>query len=167
MLKPMLLFALSTALVAQQDPAQPVQPTPPGKVVQDGHVMAMLNQMRVARLQQTLGISEDRAKAIAERWTRWDRDFMDRGRQMQQVRAQFNQILLCSSSEDDKSTKLKPLVEQFLSLRQQQEEAKRRFETEILQPLSPAQQARMILLVEDIQTKIRDAIRANRNGGHL
>ena len=176
MIRPMLMFALPAVLMAQQPSAptgqQPIPPAqatqPPGRAVQDGQIMAMLHQMRVVRLQQSLGLSEDRAKAMAERWSRWDRDFMDRGRQMQQLRTQFNGVLIGPGSEEEKGTRLKPLVEQFLGLRQQQDEAKRRFEAEMLQPLSPCQQARMILLVEDIQSKIRETLReTRRSGGHL
>jgi hypothetical protein len=168
----MLMFALSAALLAQPAPgpqsAPQAKPAPPGRTIPDAQIMAMLHQMRVARLQQSLGLSEDRAKAMAERWSRWDREFMERGRQMQLLRAQFNGILIGPGSEEEKGTRLKPLVEQFLGLRQQQDDAKRRFETEILQPLGPAQQARMILLVEDIQAKIRETLRENRhNGGHF
>ena len=164
---PILMLALCTALSAQQG-SLPQAPAGQGSTVQEGHIMALLSQMRINRLQQTLGLSEDRAKAMAERWGRWDREFMDRGRQMHQIRAQFNQILLGPGTEEEKGAKLKPLVDQFLGLRQQQDEAKRRFEAEILQPLSPAQQARMILLVEDIQDKIRQTLRETRgSGSHL
>jgi hypothetical protein len=167
MYRPILMLALSTALTAQQGPAPaPASPPPqPGKTAQEGHILAQFYQLRVTRIQQTLDISEDRAKALAERWGRWDRDLMDRGRQMLQLRAQFNQILVGAGSEDDKSAKLKPLVAQFLDLRQKQEEAKHNFEIEILKSLTPAQQARMILLVEDIQTRIRETLRDARRGG--
>jgi len=157
-----LLSALTTALVAQQEPVQP----PPGRIAPEGPILAQLYQMRVSRIQQSLGFPEDRAKALAERWGRWDREFIERGRQIMQLRLQFNQALLGPGSEEDKCARLKPLVDQFLSLRQQQEEAKRRFEADILQSLSTAQQARMILLVEDIQSRIRQSLRETRLGGN-
>src|SRR5208283_4243746 len=146
MFRPLLLLALTTALAAQEGPG-----TPQGTTGQPGRVgppiMAQFYQVRVARIQQALGLPEDRAKALAERWGRWDRDFIDRARQMMQVRAQFNQVLIGPGDEDEKCAKIKPLVAQFLALRRQQEEAKLRFEADILESLSPAQQARMILLV--------------------
>ena len=170
MFRPLLLLALTTALTAQQEPAHaPASPAPalpaPGKVAQEGHILAQFYQMRVTRIQQTLGISEARAKALAERWGRWDRDFIGRARQMMQLRSQLNQILVSPASEEDKCAKVKPLVEQFLDLRQQQEDAKHKFEAEMLKSLTPAQQARMILLVEDIQTRIRETLREARRGG--
>jgi len=160
MYRTMLMLALTTVLSAQQEPAPQ-----PGRAVQEGHIMAQFYQLRVSRIQQSLGLPEDRSRALAERWGRWDREFIERGRQMLQLRAQFNQILMGTGSEEDKSAKVKPLIDQFLDLRQQQEDAKHRFEADILKALTPAQQARMILLVEDIQTKIRDTLRDARRGG--
>jgi len=158
-LRPILMLLLAPALAAQQEP-------PAGKAAQEGHILAQFYQVRVTRIQQSLGLSEDRAKALAERWGRWDRDLVGRGRQMMQLRAQFNLVLVGAGSEDEKSVKVKPLVDQFLDLRRQQEEAKHRFEAEILQALTPAQQARMIILVEDIQGRIRETLReTRRNGG--
>jgi hypothetical protein len=162
MYRPMLMLALSAVLTAQQDPAAGPQP---GRAAQEGHILAQFYQLRVARIQQSLGVSEDRARALAERWGRWDRDLMERGRQMMLLRAQFNQILLGTGPEEEKCARIKPLMDQFLDLRQQQEDAKHRFEAEILKSLSPAQQARMILLVEDIQSRIRDTLREARKGG--
>ena len=159
MYRPMLMLAFATVLAAQE-PAPP-----PGRAAAEGHLLAQFYQLRVTRIQQTLGISEDRAKALAERWGRWDREFIGRSRQMVQLRGQLNLILLGAGPEDEKNAKVKPLVDQFLDLRQQQEAAKRQFETEILKSLTPAQQARMILLVEDIQGKIRDTLREARKGG--
>ena len=157
-----LLLALPAALLAQE-PNQPPNQVPPGGA-QEGHIMAQFYQMRVGRIQQALGLSEDRARALAERWGRWDREFIDRSRQMLQLRAQFNQILVGPGSEEEKGARIKPLVDQFLGLRQQQDEAKRRFEGEILQSLTPTQQARMILLVDEIQNRIRETLRDARRG---
>jgi hypothetical protein len=156
------MLALPAALLAQQEP--PPGP-PPGRMAQEGQIMAQFFQMRCTRIQQSLGLSEDRARAMAELWGRWDREFIGRGRQMMQVKAQFNQILLGPGSDEEKAARLKPLVDQFLGLRQQQDDAKRRFESEILQSLNAAQQARLILLVEDIQSKIRDTLRETRRAG--
>lgn len=162
MIKPILMLAVSASLVAQQEPPQGQAQGP-----QEGRILAQFYQMRVVRIQQALGISEDRARALAERWGRWDRDFMDRGRQMLQLRAQFSQVLIGAGTDEEKSARIKPLVDQFLALRQQQEDAKRRFEGDILQTLTPAQQARMILLVDEIQNRIRDTLReARRGAGH-
>lgn len=164
MFRSLLLFALAAGLWAQESsPA-----VPPGKAAKELHVMAQFYELRVARIQQSLGLPPDRAKALAERWGRWDREFMDRGRQMMQLRTQFSQILLGPGSEEEKNLKAKPLVDKFMELRRQQGEAKQRFEADLLQTLPPAQQARMILLVEDVQSRIREILRdVRRSGGKI
>jgi len=158
--RPLLMLAFATVLAAQEAPMPP-----PGQAAQEGHLMAQFYQLRVTRIQLTLGFPEDRARALAERWGRWDRDFIGRARQLIALRGQLNQVLVGAGSEEDKNAKVKPLLDQFLELRQQQEAGKRQFEAEVLKSLSPAQQARMILLVEDIQGRIRETLRETRRGG--
>jgi hypothetical protein len=158
----MLMLALGTALSARQEPPAPPQP---GRAVHDGQFLAKFQELRVTRIQQALGLPEDRARALAERWELWDRGFMDHGRQMMELRRQFNEILKAPGSEEEKNARIKPLLDKFLDLRRQQEDNKRRFEADILQSLSPAQQVRMILLVEDVQSKIREFLREARRGG--
>jgi hypothetical protein len=154
------MLAFATVLTAQEAPM-----APPGRAAQESHLMAQFYQLRVTRIQLTLGFSEDRARALAERWGRWDRDFIGRARQLIALRGQLNQVLVGAGSEEDKNAKVKPLLDQFLELRQEQEAGKRQFEGEVLKSLSPAQQARMILLVEDIQGRIRETLREARRGG--
>ena len=53
--------------------------------------------------------------------------------------------------EEEKNTRIRPLVEQFSALRQQQQDLKRKFEDDIRSSLTPAQQGRFLLVVEEIQ----------------
>jgi hypothetical protein len=157
-----LMFALSTALLAQSGQGERV---PPGKPGPEGHILAQFFQLRVTGIQQSLGLPEDRARGLAERWGRWDREVMDRLRQMNQIRQQLHQVLMGAGSEEEKNAKLKPLLDQFLGLRRQQEDAKRRFEDDILVNLTPAQKARLIILVEDLQPRLRNLLREHRERG--
>jgi hypothetical protein len=104
-------------------------------------------------------VPEERAKGIAQRWSVYDRDFLQRARQMMQLRNHFNQILLGPGSEEDKNARLKPLLDQFLEQRRQQQDLKLKFEDDIRGQLSPAQQVRLIILVDDLQRTIREGIR--------
>jgi hypothetical protein len=158
----LLLLALATALGAAQPFPRPAHPE---RSVPEGQILAQYFQIRAGRIQQSLGLSEDRSRALAERWGRWDRVVMDRGGQMAGLRLRFNQILLGPGLEEDKCLRVKPFLDQFLTLRRQQEEDRRRFEEDILAGLSPAQQARMIVLMEDIQTRLREALREARARG--
>ena len=84
---------------------------------------------------------------------------------MNEIRQQFNPVLLGSDPEEVKNAKLKPLLEQFLALRRHQAQAKRRFEEEILANLSPAQKVRLIVLMEDLQPRLRGLFREQRERG--
>jgi hypothetical protein len=170
-----LILGLSTLLGAVQAPpaAQGREGTRPGGArlerprgdgpnrnpASDPRFMARLYHFRLSRIQQVLGLPEDRARVLAERWGRWDREHMDRGAQAAELRRQFNQVLLGPEREEDKNAKLKPLLEQFLAIRQQQESGRRQFEEEVRAGLTPAQQARLILVMDEIQQRLREALR--------
>ena len=151
-------------LVATAALAQPL-PRHPGRAVEEGQILSQFFQIRATRIQQCLGLSDDRSRALAERWGRWDREVMDRLRRMNEARQGFNQVLLGAETDEVKNAKLKPLLEQFLHLRAQQEDAKRRFEEEVMANLTPIQKVRLIILVEDLQPKLRGLLRDSRGRG--
>jgi hypothetical protein len=111
------------------------------------------------QLQQSVGLPEDQARTVVERWTRYDREQFELTKQIQQIRRQFNDILLGPGAEEDKNAKVRPLLEQFLELRRQQRDMKIRFENDIRARLNPAQQVRLIIHVEEMQRRLADAIR--------
>lgn len=147
----------TTAAMAQQGFPRPRREDP--QALDAAAAAPWLMTLRTQRIAQTLSVPEDRAKGIAQRWSLYDRDFLQRARQMMQLRARFNQILLGPGSEDDKNAHLKPLLDQFLEQRRQQQELKQKFEDDIRAQLSPAQQVRLIILVDDLQKTIREGIR--------
>lgn len=118
-----------------------------------------LARFRMEQLQQSIGLPEDQARAVVERWTRYDREQFDKTQQLQQIRRRFNDILLGPGSEEEKNAKVRPLLEQFVDLRRQQADLKFRFEDDIRGRLSPAQQVRLIIQVEEMQRRVADALR--------
>jgi hypothetical protein len=160
MKKPMmflLVTLMATTVMAQQGPPRPRRDDP--KALDAAAAAPWLMTLRTQRIAQTLGVSEDRAKSIAQRWSIYDRDFIQRAHQLMQLRNQFHQILMGSGGEDDKNARLKPLLDQFLEQRHQQQELKLKFEDDIRAQLSSAQQVRLIILVDDLQQTIREGIR--------
>jgi hypothetical protein len=159
-----LSLGLCTLAAAQAPPgghrsSPPTYTGPTRTMVQNPRFMSRLFQMRVTRIQQVLGLSEDRARVVAERWGRWDREHLEQGELAVDLRKQFHQILLGPEREEDKNLKLKPLVDQFMAVRRQQEAGRKQFEEEIRNGLTPAQQARLILVMEEIQQKLREGLR--------
>lgn len=131
---------------------------PPTRVG-DPHFMARLFQWRVNRITKVLGLSEDRARVMAEKWGRWDHEHLERGQQTAEIRRQFHQILMGPEAEDEKNARLKPVVDQYMTLRRAQEAGRKQFEEEIRSGLTPAQQARLILVMEEIQQRLREGLK--------
>jgi hypothetical protein len=125
---------------------------------EDGPLAGQLHSLRVNRLQEVMGLPQGQARQIADRWATYDREFMDNARRIQALRGQFNQILVGPGGDEDKSARLKPLIEQFLDHRRRQADAKNRFEDDIRAQLSPAQQARLIMLVENMTRRIQEVL---------
>ncbi len=156
----MIQALLLTALLTQQ-PVPPGAP-PPGQQSEERPDPGPLMRFRAKRLEDGLGLNPTQADAIARRWNRFDLEHFQNQRQITQLRLRFNDILMGPEPEDRKSALIKPLLDQFMELRDQQMEAKRHFEDDIRQGLSPAQQARLILLVDDLNKKVMDALRERR-----
>ena len=126
-----------------------------------------LVRFRLEQLQQSVGLPEEQARVVVERWSRYDRERDERTQQIHQIRRRFNDILLGPGTEEEKNTKVRPLLEQFVDLRRQQADLKVRFEEDIRARLSPAQQVRLILHVEEMQRRMVEALReglGNRPG---
>lgn len=138
------LLLLAPALVAQQGAARPGQ--------------EMLRKFFLERLQDRVGLSDAQARQVAERWQRFQQEHAERQQEINHLRRRFQDILLSPESEDQKSAKIKPLLEQFLDLRRRQQESKQRFEDDIRAGLSPAQQARLVVTVEEILAQLAKAI---------
>jgi len=158
----MIQALLLTTLLAAPPAPQGFRGQQPQGQDQDHPDPGPLMRFRAKRLQEGLGITPAQADAIARRWGRFDLEHFQRQRQIAELRLRFNDILMGPESEDRKSTLIQPLLGQFMDLRDQQLDAKRRFESDIRQGLSPAQQARLILMVDDLNKKVLDALRERR-----
>lgn len=159
------LFAaalLPSLLAAQPSPARRMARME-ARQGEDGPLARQIHGLRTRQIREVMGLPEAQAGAIADRWTLHDREVAQGARQLNQVRGQFREVLLGPGSEEEKSARLKPLVEQFLDLRRKQMEARARFETEVRAGLSPVQQARLILLVEEMTRRLQEGL-ADRPG---
>jgi len=125
-------------------------------------IVAVLHELRSRKLQRSLGLTEEKANAIADRWGLFDEESSSRRHLMGQLRQQMNSTLMGPGSEDEKNRKLQPVVEELATLRQQQEGSRKRFEEDIRGSLTPAQQGRFILLVDEFQKSIQEAIQEQR-----
>ncbi len=151
------LLVLATSFPPAQGLREPARPAAPLEGLSQAG--PLLLQMRVQHIQESMNLPDAQARSLAERWSRYDRDFILKTRELGQIRKRFNDILMGPGSEEEKNNRLRPLMDQFIEGRKQQMELKARFEEEIRTGLSPAQQVRLILLVDELQQRLRDSIR--------
>jgi hypothetical protein len=155
---PFLIPALIVAVQPQARAQTQAQPEGEGR---------LLYQFRVEHLERNVGLSEDQARSVAERWARFDRDLFEKTRQIRDLRTQFNDILMGPGTEDEKNARVKPLLDQFVALRHQQMNLRMQFEDDIRARLSPAQQVRLIVQVDEMQRRMLEVLRqglGNRPG---
>lgn len=163
MFRMVLPLVLPVALLASQgDPVPPKEPGRQKKVLKQEQLFTRLHRFRMERLQRALGISGDEARAIADRWARFDRETLACRLSLRRLHQQTGVMLLSPISEDEKNGQARPLIEQFIALRQQQYDLRRAFENEVRATLTPAQQARFILVTEEMQRSLLAAIRKHR-----
>ncbi len=155
----LIVMAAAATVMAQQGPPRQRRGGADPQALDAAAAAPWLMALRTQRISQTLGVPEERAKGIAQRWSVYDRDFLQRARQMMQLRNRFHQILMGPGNEEDKNAQLKPMLDQFIELRRQQQDLKQKFEDDIRSQLSTAQQVRLIILVDDLQKTIREGIR--------
>jgi hypothetical protein len=125
-------------------------------------ILARLHEIRSRKLQQALGLPSDKANNIADRWGQYDEEAFARRQQIQGLRQQMNGTLLGPGSEQDKNRAVQPLVEQLTHLQQQQEESRKQFQDDLRGSLTPTQQARFLMLMEDFKRSLQEAIQERR-----
>ncbi len=125
-------------------------------------IRTRLHEIRSRKLQADLGLPADKANGIADRWGQFDEEGFARRQQMQGLRQQMKGTLLGPGSEQDKNRAVQPLVEQLTRLQQQQEDARKQFQEDLRGTLTPAQQARFLMLMEDFKRALLEAIQERR-----
>nr|WP_320131583.1 hypothetical protein [uncultured Holophaga sp.] len=130
--------------------------------MRQGPILTQLYSMRVERIQQSLGVSAEQARIMADRWSRFDRDFLAKNRQARLLRAQINDIVVGPGGDPEKNTLLRPLIHQYTVLRREQHDLRDDFERDLLNGLTPLQQGRLVFLVDDIQRSLRQALADSR-----
>lgn len=163
MFRSLVVLALPALLMGQG--AAPSPRPGAGLLARKSALKLRLHQFRAERLQQLLGVSSEKAQSIADRWDQFDEDSQGYRQSNRRLRRQVNDILLSSLPEEQKSAQIQPLMDQLGALRKQQEDLRRTFENDIRATLTPAQQGRFVLAVEEIQRAMLQAIKQQRKGG--
>jgi hypothetical protein len=156
------------ALIAQEHNEAQAPQRPPERPLAHGqqpsqnfeNYLKSIKKARAEQIKMRLNVPQERADAIADKWAeleapirRIHMESMDAWRQMQ-----F--IIQDASPEKEKSTKIKPLLDQYTELHKELAEARLRLYRELpTMARSPIQQARILLVMEEMERKERDGIK--------
>jgi hypothetical protein len=120
-----------------------------------------LKEARVEQIKLRLDVTEERAKAIADKWSALEDPIRRKHVECMSLWRQMQFIIQEASPEKEKSRKIKPLYDNYIVLRQELGTARQRLYQELPQMLdSPIQQARMLLLMEEMERKERDGLKS-------
>jgi len=120
-----------------------------------------LKEARVEQIKLRLGVSEERAGAIADKWAELESPIRQIQLAHMEVWRKMMFIVQEASPDKEKSRKIKPLNERYMELRKEMHDARLRLYTELPKMGdSPIQQARMLFVMEEMERKERDGLRA-------
>ena len=125
-------------------------------------IFARLHTIRTERLQASLGVTPVLAKTIADRWGQFDQDSHGRRQTMRETRQKVQDILVGPGSEEEKNVRIGPAMAQFSVLQKAQRDAKEKFEADIQKLLTPAQQGRFLVLMDEFQRRLSEVVRERR-----
>ena len=165
MFRSLLALTLSAALLSAQGGPGAERPRPePGDPAFRAHLIARLNDIRAERIKASLGLPAPLAKTITDRWGQFDLETHDRRQGLRAAKQKVQDILLGPGSDDEKNQRIAQPLAQFAQLQKQQRDARERFEADLQRLLTPIQQGRFLILLEDFQRRMTEAMPESHRG---
>jgi hypothetical protein len=119
-----------------------------------------IKKARAEQIKMRLNVQQERADAIADKWAELDAPIRRIHMESMDVWRQMQSTIQDASPKKEKSTKIKPLLDQYTELRKGLAEARLRLYQELpTMARSPIQQARILLVMEEMERKERDGIK--------
>ena len=120
-----------------------------------------LKEARVEQIKTRLDVGEERAAAIATKWAELEAPIRRAHPETMSLWRQMQYIIQEASPEKEKSRKIKPILDQYIELRKEIPAAMQRLYRELPTMFdTPIQQARMMLLMEEMERKERSNLKA-------
>ena len=165
MIRTLLAFTLPAALLlAQAGPGGERPRMDPRDPANRDRIFARLNEIRTQRIQASLGVSVSLAKGIADRWGAFDLESHSRRQGLREARQKVQDILVGPGTEEEKNQRIAAPMAQFAAFQKQQRDAKEKFEGEIQKLLTPVQQGRFLLLMDEFQRRLTEVMTGPRGG---
>jgi len=122
-----------------------------------------LKEARIEQIKLRLDVSEERANAIATKWADYEAPIRRMSIDSMSVWRQMQFIIQEATSEKEKSRKIKPLFDQYTTLRKGLSQSRLRLYQELpMMGDTPIQQARILFLMEEMERKERDGLKIHR-----
>ena len=163
MFRTLLALTLPAALlVAQAGPEGERPRREEGERPGRARIAARLHAIRTRIIMNNLSVPETLAKGVSDRWGQFDFESHDRRQGMRAARQKVQDVLMGPGTEEEKNIKVLPAMNLFSGLQKQQKEAKQKFEEDIQRMLTPVQQGRFIILMDEFQRKLLEAMPEGR-----
>jgi hypothetical protein len=121
-----------------------------------------LKEARIDQIKLRLDVSDERANAIATKWAEHEAPIRRINIEGMSVWRQMQFIIQEATPEKEKSRKIKPLFDQYTTLRKELSQSRLRLYQELpTMGDSPIQQARILFLMEEMERKERDGLKAH------
>jgi len=126
------------------------------------HYLKSLKQARIAQIKLRLDVSDERANTIATKWADIETPMRRMNIESMSVWRQMQFIIQEATPEKEKSRKIKPLFNQYITLRKELAQSRLRLYQELpMMGDTPIQQARILFLMEEMERKERDGLKAH------
>jgi hypothetical protein len=149
--------------LAAQGPGRPGRTDPQMPAANAENYLKSLKEARCEQIRMRLDVPEERANAIAAKWADLEAPMRRIHVEAMSLWRQIQFIVQEASPEKEKSRKVKPLYDQYMELRKELSAARQRLYHELpAMGDTPIQQARMLFLMEEMERKERNGLKARR-----
>jgi Spy/CpxP family protein refolding chaperone len=170
---PFLLIPASFVMIqdAQRPPEPPRDVRPEGRGMMrnrpwaergpqgKGDLRDTLRRALLKRMQKGLNLTDAQITSIEKKMIAHDAELKGFNDKLEALRPKIQDIMQGNGSTDEKNTKLKPLIEEWFSLRQQRDVVSRsQFEQTIRAGLDPMQQMRLTMGLEKFRDELRNRL---------
>ncbi|MEZ0120877.1 MAG: hypothetical protein SGVNAXEH_001028 [Holophagaceae bacterium] len=166
------LLLIPTAVMVIQDATQPPQPPPPtlgsardrrpqGALRPPmGDLRERMRQGLMKRMQKNLNLTDSQVASMEKKLEAREREVKGFNDKIRALQPKIQGIMKGGGSTEEKNAKLKPLVDEWFTLRYQRDTVSReQFEQSFRAGLDPMQQVRLTLGMESLRDEMKNRLR--------
>ncbi len=149
-------FAMCLMLASGPLLAEP----PQDKQALKAQILGQLQKRRAQKLKERLALDEKTAKAVFSTMARFEARFQEKAKEAEKVRTQLRQAVMAAGTQSKASDgKLNRLIDALAKLRTENFELKKQRFAEVRKVLTPAQAAKFLVFLPQIEMRLRTELR--------